>query len=156
MARLRTLGWTVDVCERFIAQAAIRKDLFGAFDLVAVRRGTPGVLAVQVSTADHLAARLAKLRQLPAVGLWLACGNRVELHGWAKRGRRWRVKVVELRGEDLAPVVVERPRRRLPCRHVQPELFADPDAPKPLAKAPRTGVGRNGWSCAGRCWRCGP
>lgn len=112
LTRLRALGYTADVCERWVAQAGIRRDLFGAFDVVALRRGTVGVLAVQTTTGSNLAARVTKLRQLPAVALWLACGNAVELHGWTKRGKRWRCRVVELRGEDLQPVVTETPRRR--------------------------------------------
>jgi hypothetical protein len=125
LTRLRRLGYLADVCERFIAQANIRRDLFGAFDVVAVRRGQAGILGVQTTSLPNLPARVAKLRQLPAVALWLACGNAVELHGWAKRGTHWRVKVVVLSGEDLQPVVVEAPRRRLPVRHQQGDLYAD-------------------------------
>jgi hypothetical protein len=32
---LRTRGWTADVCERWIAQAGIKRDLFGVADVAA-------------------------------------------------------------------------------------------------------------------------
>jgi hypothetical protein len=122
---LRRRGYLCDVCERWIPGANIRKDLFGAFDLVTIGIDTPGVLGVQTTTRCNLPARVAKLRSLPAVAAWLRAANRVERHGWALQGRRWTVKVVTLRAEDLEPVVVEQPpRQRAKSRWQAAELFA--------------------------------
>jgi hypothetical protein len=122
---LRRRGYLADVCEGWlpIPGKSIRRDLFGAFDVVGLHLDVPGVTAVQITTLPNLPARVAKLRGLASVRRWLACGNQVELHGWSKRGRRWRVKRVMLRAADLAPIVVEAPPRRLPVRYRQLDLF---------------------------------
>jgi hypothetical protein len=125
LRRLRRLGYLADVCERWapVPGKDIRRDLFGAFDVAALHLDVPGVLGVQTTALGCLSARVAKLRALPSVAAWLKCGNQVQLHGWTKRGDRWRVRVVELRGEDVRPVVVERLRRRRPRdRHSQGDL----------------------------------
>src|SRR6516162_9377156 len=102
---LRRRGYLADVVERWIPRANIRRDLFGCIDLAAVRHEENGVLGVQATTIGNVPARLKKARGLPALQIWLAAGNRFEVWGWVKRGRRWRVKIVALRGEDLAATV---------------------------------------------------
>ena len=112
LALLRRRGYVVDVAERWIPGANIRRDLFGCIDVAAVHRDERGVLGIQATTAGNAAARLSKARALPALGTWLAAGNRFEVWGWAKRGRRWRVKIVAVRAGDLAAEVVECPPAR--------------------------------------------
>ena len=36
----------------------------------------------------------------------------MEVWGWSKRGRRWRVKIVSLRAEDMAAVAIVKPGRK--------------------------------------------
>jgi hypothetical protein len=112
LALLRRRGFVADVCERWLAQAGIRRDLFGCIDLVAVHPRENGVLGIQATTASNLSARLRKAVGLPALKTWLAAGNRFEVWGWSKHGRRWHVKIVALRPSDLAAIVVEAPPRR--------------------------------------------
>ncbi|HYV36907.1 MAG TPA: hypothetical protein VE988_14470 [Gemmataceae bacterium] len=123
---LRRRGYLADVCERWvpIPDKNIRRDLFGAFDVAAIHRDLPGVLGVQTTSLAGLSARVKKLRSLRAVQRWVKAGNAVQCHGWLQRASKWRVKIVELRADDLCPVIVEAPRRRRPARHVQGELFA--------------------------------
>ena len=107
LALLRQEGWTAAVVERWNPHAGVRQDLFGFADLVAVRAGRPGVLAVQVTTGSHQAARLRKALGVPALRAWLAAGNRFEVHGWAKAGPRggretWQVHRRPVRLEELA------------------------------------------------------
>jgi hypothetical protein len=123
---LRRRGYMADVCERWLPHTdpPMRRDLFGGFDVVAIHRDIPGVLGVQTTSLANLPARVAKLRPLASVAAWLKCGNRVQVHGWERRGRNWTVKVVELSPDDLAAIVTEQPRRRLPNRHHYGDLFA--------------------------------
>jgi hypothetical protein len=122
---LRRRGYLVDVCERWVphVQPPIRKDLFGAFDVVGLHLDVQGVLGVQTTSAGCLSARVSKLRQLPSVAAWLRSGNGVQLHGWRKIAGRWRVKIIELQRVDLEPITLEQPRRRLPKTHEQRDLW---------------------------------
>ncbi len=125
---LRQQGYTAGVVERWLPFArngqGARSDLFGAFDVLAIRAGFP-VLAVQCSSSGGIAARLKKLRALPAVRIWLACGCQAEVWGWAQHDGRWVVRRVALSPGDLEPVdLTPRPRpRRQRSGERQQELF---------------------------------
>ncbi len=120
---LRKSGCIACVVERWIPKANIRKDAFGIGDILAARRGEPGALLVQSTTRANLAARVAKAKQCGELKTWLAApGNRFECHGWECRAGRWKCHRVELKGEDLAAVVIEGQKRR-PRRAKQRELF---------------------------------
>lgn len=103
LALLRSEARVVSVCERWIAQARCRVDLWGFCDICGYRADEPGVTAYQVTTAAHLADRETKVRALPQVVEFLRAGNRIELHGWAKRGPRGKRKLwmVERRSVTL-------------------------------------------------------
>jgi hypothetical protein len=90
---LRKEGWTAAVVEHFNVHARVRQDLFGFADVVALHPGHAGVLAVQCTTTANQASRLAKLLLLPAVRLWLQCGNQLQVWGWkrSRRTGRWEV-----------------------------------------------------------------
>jgi hypothetical protein len=109
---LRRRGYVADVAERWVPHANIRRDLFGCIDVVAVSIDQRGVLGIQATSLPNIGARLAKARTLPALETWLAAGNRFEVWGWGRRGRRWRVKVVAVQAGDLAAIVLEAPPRR--------------------------------------------
>jgi hypothetical protein len=115
LAALRRSGFVADVCERFIAQAGVRRDLFGCIDIIAIDRRQPGILAVQCTTLDHVAGRLAKARSKPELTAWLKAGGRFAVWGWFKRNGRWQVKQVEVRGEDLEAVDLTPRRWRGKC-----------------------------------------
>jgi hypothetical protein len=109
---LRRRGYLAAVAERFIQPIKRRVDLFNCIDIVAIHREETGVLGVQATTTSNLSARLRKAVALPALRTWLAAGNRFELWGWSKRGRRWKPKIISIRLPDLARVVIEAPPRR--------------------------------------------
>lgn len=94
LAHLRAAGKLVNVVERWNPYARRRQDLFGCIDILALD-AAPGVLGIQTTTADNLAARWTKVHTecLLAATHWLRAGNRLELHGWAKRGPRGKRKV---------------------------------------------------------------
>lgn len=101
LRKLREEGWLAAVVERWNPHAHVRQDLFGFADLLAIRGGE--TLAVQTTTAGHVANRLEKLRGLPAVAVWLQSpARRIVVHGWAKRGARGRRKTWACR-EVLLP-----------------------------------------------------
>jgi hypothetical protein len=56
--------------------------------------------------------RLAKAKGRPELAAWLRAGGRFEVHGWRLRAGRWVIRRVEVRGEDLADVVLCAPRPR--------------------------------------------
>jgi hypothetical protein len=122
LAFLKRCHHEADVAERWIPKANKRRDLFGFIDVAGFRCGEVGVLGVQATTRAHLAHRRAKVAALPALRTWLAAKNRFQLHGWYRDGGRWEVKIVELRPEDLAGVVVQAPPRRS-RKAVQADLF---------------------------------
>ena len=99
-AKLIAEGYTVAITERWNQFAHVRQDLFGFADMVAVRIGTTGVLAVQTTSGSNVSARVEKIRNEPRAGIWLACGNRIEVHGWRKVGPRGKRKTWECRVVD--------------------------------------------------------
>jgi len=109
---LRQAGYTADVVERWLPQASKRRDYLGCIDLIACRPGEP-ILAIQATTASHVAARITKARSLPGLHVWLATGHALfEVWGWQKRDGRWHVRRVALLASDLHPVdLTPRPRR---------------------------------------------
>jgi hypothetical protein len=114
LALLRGCRYTADVVERYLHHARRKRDFLGFADVLAVRRGEPGTLAVQATTLAHVRDRLDRCRSRPELVAWLAAGNRLEVWGWFKSAGRWKVKRVEVRGEVLADVVLLAPRSRRP------------------------------------------
>jgi hypothetical protein len=110
LARLRALGYTAAVVERWNPHARVRQDFLGFADVLAVRPGELGVLAVQATTRRNQAARLAKVLTVPALEAWLACGNRCEVWGWAKVGARGRRKLWDVTRQALSV-------RAMSCAH---------------------------------------
>lgn len=92
----RRQGWTPAVVEKWNPHARIRQDLFGGIDVLAIGCCV-GVLGIQSTTRGHIAARVRKLTALPAMKVWLAAGNELEVWGWDQpggKGSRWRLKRV--------------------------------------------------------------
>jgi hypothetical protein len=121
---MRRSGYLADVCERWVPVPGknIRRDLFHAFDVLAVHPVRREVVLIQTTTADHLAHRLAKVKAVPELAGLLAAGCKIQLHGWKQLGHRWSVRILEVQAEDLAAVVVTAPARRRKRPH-QPGLF---------------------------------
>jgi hypothetical protein len=90
LAHLRSDGWLVDVCERWVPLhgGKIKRDLFGLIDLVAVRPGE--TLGVQTTSSANFNARLNKMTDddhYPAVSALMSAGWQVVIHGWRKSTR---------------------------------------------------------------------
>ncbi len=94
----RSLGWLIEVVERWNPHAKKRHDLFGFIDLVAVQPGR-GVVAIQACGGSSAAEHRRKIQAEPNATKWLADGDVLELWTWrklkVKRGGkavRWSVK----------------------------------------------------------------
>jgi hypothetical protein len=122
---LRRNGYVVDVVERWIPGANIRRDLFHFGDLLAVHPTQREIVIVQCTTLSNLPARVAKIKRIPELSGLLAAGVRVQVHGWARRGGRWQVQAVDIRPGDAEPVVMCRVPRRRGGRQWQPAPLFD-------------------------------
>lgn len=110
---MRDQGYFCAITERWNQYAKVRQDLFGFIDVLGIRGDI--IVAVQTTSGTNVAARLTKIREIPAAKLWLASPNRkLVIHGWAKRGARgdrklWNCREVELclAGDNIELVDVE-------------------------------------------------
>ena len=92
LARLREQGYLAEVVERFVPGARVRRDLFGVFDILAIKGEE--TLGVQACTVTNQAKRLAKIEKEPRVGDWLLGGTRrIEVHAWGLHGARGKRKL---------------------------------------------------------------
>jgi hypothetical protein len=78
----------IDVVERWIPGANIRKDLFGFIDILAVGIGGD-VLAVQATSRSNVSSRIKKIADHPGINYVRRAGWTIEVWGWYKRDGRW-------------------------------------------------------------------
>lgn len=83
----------VQVVERWNPFAHVRQDLFGIIDVFAVG---PDIVAVQCTSASHVAERVTKITDSPALAHLRIAGIRVLVHGWRKVGARWVLREVDV------------------------------------------------------------
>lgn len=89
LRQLRTMGYpAVEVVERWIPGANIRKDLFGFIDILAID-GDGGVLAVQATSRSNLSARARKIAESDLVGYVRKAGIEIQCWGWHKKDGCW-------------------------------------------------------------------
>lgn len=101
---LEAQGYLVGRTEHWNSFAHIRQDLYGIIDMVAIKAGEPGVLAVQTTSGSNVSSHLLKALANSALKVWLAAGNRFVIHGWRKVGamgkrKLWDCRVVSVRLE---------------------------------------------------------
>lgn len=96
LAALRAEGWTVDVCERWIPGARVRRDLFGLLDIVALKGDQ--TMGVQCTSSANMAARVKKLAESENIGALREAGWTVEVWGWrkSKPSGKWVVRRVDV------------------------------------------------------------
>jgi hypothetical protein len=91
---LREEGWTVEVVERWVPGANIRKDLFGFIDLVALKGDM--TLGVQATSYSNMGARIKKIENAELLSqVRRACWH-LWVIGWRKQNNRWTHKIVDL------------------------------------------------------------
>jgi len=84
---LEAEGWTVGTVEHRIPHTFITRDLFNFADLIAMSP-TRGILLVQVTGGNNMAARVDKVRAEARHAIWLASGGRIQVHCWVKRAKQ--------------------------------------------------------------------
>jgi len=75
-------GWLVAITEHWNAFGRVRQDLFGFADLIGVHPDQKGATLFQVTTGDNHAARVKKIKSIPAAEKWLASGNAITVISW--------------------------------------------------------------------------
>lgn len=100
LAILRAQGYECWIVEYWNSFTRKRVDLFGMFDILALRDGE--TLAVQTTTSG-VAARVKKITDSPYLDAVRKAGWRIEVHGWRKgakvRGGKtqiWKQRIVDL------------------------------------------------------------
>jgi len=109
---LRDAGYQVAILEHWNGFIKRRQDLWNFGDLLAVKASQNGSIIVQTTSTANMSARVNKIRDIAEAQVWLAAGNQIIVHGWAKRGDRgkrklWECKVRPITGEDFAPDCAE-------------------------------------------------
>jgi hypothetical protein len=95
LAKLREEGYIVDVVERWIPGANIRKDLYGFIDIIALKGKE--TLVVQTTSASNLSARCKKIADHENVGAVREAGWTIHVHGWHQDDKRkWHCKVKDV------------------------------------------------------------
>ncbi len=84
-----------------IGAGGYRKDLFGLFDFVGMRRGDP-LLGIQ-SCGPDFKAHFVKMTQEHGLllSLWLSTGCEAELIGWRQLGGKWAPKIHRFCADDI-------------------------------------------------------
>ncbi len=67
--------------------------MFGFIDVTAIRSTENGVLGVQATSGSNITARIKKSLVIPELKIWLEAGNRFEVWGWKKKGKRGKRKL---------------------------------------------------------------
>lgn len=127
---LRADGWTVDVVERWIPGANIRRDLWGIGDVLAMTADK--LLLIQCTSDGNVSARVRKAKAEPRLQTWLAEPSRgFEVWGWGKRMGRWECRKVPVTLDGGLEVSAILPSRRKPQKR-EKTLF---DRPEPASRA---------------------
>lgn len=100
---LRASGYTCWIVEYWNSFTRKRVDLFGMFDIIAVRDGE--TLAVQTTTTG-VSSRVKKIGASEYLDAVRSAGWTIEVHGWTKRAKVkggkqmvWVKRVVDMSGE---------------------------------------------------------
>lgn len=99
LAYLRAQNLTCQIVEKWIPQARKRVDLFGWIDIVCLREGS--IVGIQTTSGAHHGERREKALAEPRMLEWKACGGKLEIISWSKRGgvgkrKLWTVRVEEV------------------------------------------------------------
>lgn len=131
---LKRRGWDSQIVERWNPHARRRVDLFGLFDIVALRplrdwavvieeypMGSapdwlmdstlpPRILGIQVcrgGSGGDVAEHRTKMLANPLLAKWIECGGVAEMWSWSKAGARGKRKTWTLKVEPVRPAKEE-------------------------------------------------
>lgn len=102
MDRLESEGWTVQLVEYRIPKTFITKDCFGFGDILAISPSR-GTMLVQATGGGNGSTRIKKIQTEPKAGIWMACGNRIQVQDWVKvknqKERECRIYEIDFKDE---------------------------------------------------------
>ena len=78
------------VVEHYNSFSRRRVDLFGFIDILCLKDDK--LLGIQTTSTGNINARVKKILANPIHRMWLDAGLLLEVQGWAKRGKRGKVK----------------------------------------------------------------
>lgn len=82
LQELRKRGYRCQVVEQTIPKTFIKRDLWGLWDVLAIRDAE--TLAVQVTSGSNVSVRLQKIAESEAVADCRKAGWSLFVHGWRK------------------------------------------------------------------------
>ncbi|MDE2467327.1 MAG: hypothetical protein KGL35_00905 [Bradyrhizobium sp.] len=95
LSHLRGLGYVCWIVEHWNHFTRRRQDLFGAWDILALREGE--VLFVQTTSGSNVSARIRKIADNEYTPTIRKAGVRLEVHGWRKGANgRWALRTVDV------------------------------------------------------------
>jgi hypothetical protein len=95
LKHLREQGYFVTTVEYWDHFARKRRDLYGIWDLLAIKTGE--TLAVQTTSGSNVSARVKKIGDSEAIGRCREAGWSCHVHGWTKgKNGRYSLRVVDL------------------------------------------------------------
>ena len=101
------LGYMVGTVERYNHVTQRRHDLFGFFDLIAVRADE--IIGLQVTSTNNMSARVKKIWEEcdDSARSWIAAGGIIVVQGWSKKQVKrhspretWQHRSVQITLED--------------------------------------------------------
>lgn len=101
LSALRAMGYDCWVVEYWNGFTHRRVDMFGAWDIIALRDGE--VLFVQTTSDSNVSARVRKIADNEHTASARKAGVRLEIHGWKKKPKVkggkamvWKQRVVDV------------------------------------------------------------
>ena len=92
---LRDRGYRCAVVEQTIPKTFIKRDLYGCWDILAIRDGE--TMAVQVTSGSNLSHRAKKIAEAESTPEVRKCGWTLMIHGWRKNSKgKWVVREVDV------------------------------------------------------------
>ncbi len=88
---MRSLGYTCQVVEHWNPFANRRVDLFNCIDIVCLNGDK--IVGIQTTSKANMSARRKKMKEEPAMALWLNAAGQLVLHGWYKSKNKWTPQV---------------------------------------------------------------
>ena len=103
LAKCRKEGQVPWIVEHFNFFSKLRHDLWGFADLLVIDEAGGQLIAIQTTSGGNVSKRLHKIRNNKYVRGVMACGVRVEVHGWRKsaKTKRWECRVVVVTPETI-------------------------------------------------------